>query len=507
MKKIIYKFIKKENFIFFLLGIVIIGSIPRSIEIISGNYLFGFDQGEHFEAVKKIVVDHKLTLIGTEVGGIGGFFQGPLWYYILAIPFILTQGNPYGAMILMFVVGALTIALSVTFGRKIFDPTTSLAIGILIATSPAIIAQSRFIWPPFVVSLLSVFTIFFLYKVLQRLGKFFPLLAFTIGLIFHFEIATGATLLIQLLIISPIFIIRKVASLRFYIFSLLSFLSTQIGLLMFDLRHDFINTKGIINLFLNSNRGDFAINRIDLIVNHTHVFKQNFLSSFQMSEMLWPILLLILAIGLILYFNDAKIKNAQKLLILYLVTSPLTLFIVFIFYSSPMWEWWILELIIFYCFLFGVIFTYLFKNKFMRFFVMGIYIVLFLSFVNKTIFFYKNDFNDFGGTQKIKGKIEAINYIYQDAKKKPFGLLVFTPPVYTYAYDYLVWWHGGQKYNYIPKKDKKGVFYLLMEPDPGKPWSYKGWLETVIKTGTILETKELPSGFIIQKRYEEENKI
>ena len=125
---------------------------------------------------------------------------------------------------------------------------------------------------------------------------------------------------------------------------------------------------------------------------------------------------------------------------------------------------------------------------------------IFLSFVNKTIFFYKNDFNDFGGIHKRKGKIEAIDYIYKDAKGKKFGLLVFTPPVYTYAYDYLTWWYGSKNYDYVPHKEKKGIFYLLMEPDPSKPWSYEGWLETVIKTGTILKTKELPSGFVVQKR-------
>ena len=140
----------------------------------------------------------------------------------------------------------------------------------------------------------------------------------------------------------------------------------------------------------------------------------------------------------------------------------------------------------------------------MRFFVVAIYIIFFLSFVDKTIFFYKNDFNDSGGTHKIKGKINAIDYIYKDSKGKQFGLLIFTPPVYTYVYDYLIWWYGEKKYNYAPHKEKKGEFYLLIEVDPEKPWSYKGWLETVIKTGDVIYTKTLPSGFIIQKRVQNE---
>ena len=50
----------------------------------------------------------------------------------------------------------------------------------------------------------------------------------------------------------------------------------------------------------------------------------------------------------------------------------------------------------------------------------------------------KADYVDYGGASKIKGKIDALNYIYSDAKGKPFGLFVFSPPVYTYPYEYLI---------------------------------------------------------------------
>ena len=58
------------------------------------------------------------------------------------------------------------------------------------------------------------------------------------------------------------------------------------------------------------------------------------------------------------------------------------------------------------------------------------------------------------------------------------------------------------KYGYQPYQEKKGTFYLLMEPDPARPTSYKGWQETVIKTGKIIETRTLPSGLIVEKRKE-----
>lgn len=103
---------------------------------------------------------------------------------------------------------------------------------------------------------------------------------------------------------------------------------------------------------------------------------------------------------------------------------------------------------------------------------------------------------DSGGTAKIQGKLNALSKIHQDAQGKSFNLLVFTPVVLTDAYDYLYWW----KYGVLPAKEKRELAYLLIEPDPSKPWSHEGWLETVVSGGDIIETWTLPSGFIIQKR-------
>lgn len=69
-----------------------------------------------------------------------------------------------------------------------------------------------------------------------------------------------------------------------------------------------------------------------------------------------------------------------------------------------------------------------------------------------------------------------------------------------YIFFFYLLTEGKKKYHFVPGKEKSGTFYLLIEPDHEKPWSYEGWLETVIKSGKILSTVELPSGLIVQKR-------
>lgn len=497
----------RKSYTLLFIIIVFTAAIPRAVELLSGNYLFGFDQGLFFEAVKKIVIEKKPALIGSEVGGQGGFFQGAGWYYLLLVPFILTNGNPYAGMILMFAIGIATVILAVIFAKKMFDAKTALVIGFLIAVSPAIIPESRFIWPPFPISLLTIFFLYFLYRVFEKKGKYFPLATFILGIISHFEVATAGTLLLQTIFLSPVLFLKKCITPRWFLFAIFSFFITLIPLFIFDLRHNFLITRGVLRLSgggspINPSHQVTLFYVKAMFYYHLNTFRDNFLSVFQMNGLLWPLILFMLLFGSFQFLKDKKNNTASRFFVIYLISSPIIIFIIFMLYEWPMWEWWLSELRIYYCFLLAIIFHYFWKKIWWRPFIIGLCVLFFVSYAQQTIGFYKNDLYDYGGTHKIRGKIDAIDYIYKDAKGEKFGLLVFTPPVYTYAYDYLVWWHGQKNYHYTPHGEKKGLFYLLIEPDPHKPWTYEGWLETVVKTGTILETKKLPSGFIVQKRKE-----
>lgn len=484
------------------LFILLAGSAARGVEVLGGNYIFGFDQGESFLAVKKIVIDHKISLIGTQVGGKGGFFQGPGWYYLLSIPFFLFQGDPYGAMILMYILGVLTVVLSFFLTRKMFDSKTAIFVSLLITVSPAVIAQSRFIWAPFPISILSVIYLFCFYKVFQKKHIFLPILMFIVGLMYHFETATGITLSAATVIIFPFLILKKISSIKFIFYSICGFFVTFLPLIIFDLRHNFLNITGILDMFFLSKSGSDG-NLGLYVFNHINIFRSNFLSTFYFgNNVFWPIILSLLA-GSLFYLKKSRESVEKKLFVLYLLISPLLLFLVLLLYRSDMWMWWILELNIFYCFLSGILTGYFWQKNFLKIPITVVFIFLIFIFGYQTIDTYRKDLYDYGGTQKVKGKIDALDYIYKDSKGNKFGLLIFTPPVYTYAYDYLIWWYGKNKFKYIPYQDRRGIYYLLIETDPEKPWSYKGWLETVIKSGKIIDTKTLPSGFIVQKRFQE----
>lgn len=482
-------------FIFLLLLITAVGAIPRAIEILSRNYLFLFDQGLFYLAVKSIVVDRHITLIGAEVGGIGGFFQGPGWYYLLTIPFMLFNADPYGGMILMFLLGVGSILLSMILFRKLLGAGAALLTGFFIALSPGIISQSRFIWPPFVIAPLTVIFLFFVFCAYSKKTYSVPLVFLTLGLMTHFEIATGGTLLLATLITFLIIRPPKIFDYKIILLSIFAFITTQATLILFDLRHNFIGLRGIMS-FLTNGTGSHSVYSFK---NHIDMYKDALLSV----SYVWYvglILLVLVCFSISKIFKNKNTPKHTKQFILFILIQACSLFLIILPLKSTLWSWWFLELPIYFCFLLGISFSYLLKTRRIKYVAACTLFVYFGIFLNQTYVWYKNDLPDYGGTAKIKGKLAAIDFIYKDAGTEKFGLLVFSPPVYTYPYEYLLWWYGKSKYGFMPPSEKRQTFYLLIEPDPAKPWSYKGWLTTVIKDGKVIKTVKLPSGFLIQKR-------
>ena len=101
--------LKRVLLILVFSAIFLLGLALRSPEIISKNYLFGFDQGQNYMRAYDIAVNHKFTLIGAEVGsgsaGVPGLFHGPGFYYLLAIMLLFFKGDPYGGLVLMWTGG------------------------------------------------------------------------------------------------------------------------------------------------------------------------------------------------------------------------------------------------------------------------------------------------------------------------------------------------------------------------------------------------------------------
>lgn len=492
--------LKKLLIIGSVIWLIFLSFVPRSVEVINKNPIFLLDQGRDYLAVRDIVVNHKLTLIGSELGGgmagFQGVFHGPFHFYFLSIPFLLFNGDPHGGLLLMFLFGLLTIAMGFAFGTKVFGIFGGFVIAFLVALSPPLVAQSRFVWNPHPASLFILLAFYFIYLMWKGKNIYIFLAAFFSGFIYNFDTAIAVPMSIALLLYS-VFLFR-LKQFRKYSFIFWGFILSYLPFILFEVRHGFQAIKGFSSYLYSSQATFLKFDSFAYLHNFSDTFaKQNIFPE--------TILIIIFISGLILFLSQEKRTQIKSfiifLLILFVITITVSLFI-----KTHIFPYYLIHINFVYIFIFAYIFisSFITKNISLEILLSILLITFIISGTINGIDVMKGDLPDYGGMAKIKGKLEAIDYIYQNGKaKQEFGLLIFSPQVYAYPYDYLLWWYGTKKYGFAPSKDKTGIFYLLIEPDLSKPWSYKGWIETVVKTGKFIEEKELPSGFIIQKRIEE----
>jgi hypothetical protein len=497
---------KNLLFIFLILLLIGLAFIPRGTEVLNKNYVFGYDQGRDYLDVKEMVENRKLRLIGPEIGAGGaGFkyiFHGPGFYYLLTIPYILFQGDPYGGVVLMFLLGLLSIGVAFYVGWKIFGLWGGYIFSLLIAISPPLIEQSRFIWNPYPSTPLIILYIYFVYLSIKKRIRFIFLAAFIAAFIYNFELAIAVPLSIGLFFFN--IVIQRERRIRSYLVLLAGLLIGYFPMLLFEARHGFPAMQNIVSYFTSPSPASSKKTSVNIFSDHIMSFTYNFINAFSKVEypVMYLVLFIIVLFGIYLVWRE---KNGQlQKTIMYLYCLPLITFIAFSFLKTTIWQHYLYHLLIGYLFLFTYVIVSAQRRKMHRLFVLLVVIIGFLTihgigYGNKI---FNQGFSDYyGGTAKIKGKLDAIDYIYKDAKGEKFGLFVFSPPIYTYPYDYILQWYAAKKYKYLPTQNKNGVFYLLIETDSSQPWTYEGWLKTVIKTGEVQYTKDhSPSTFKIQKR-------
>lgn len=477
------------------------GILYRSQELLAHNFLFLEDQGRDMMAVKDIVYGHHLTLIGPYTS-LQGVFQGPLWYYLLSIPTILTHGDPWGGIALMWVISILVL-LSVFFSlHKLFGFTTGIIGMAFVAFCPEAIAAATFAWNPHPMWLLITLFLFVLY--LSTIHKKWLFLLWSlIALMFHFETAMGVVIAIASIIFSLIYLKKWIISKENLYGILLSilFFSPQI---IFDVRHNFLMTHSLLRVFQGSNQGLIVrgehLGILHTVPNNLQALLTNYLSSFVPlpGDRFVPFLLLVLVVCTFFVIKIGNRYLQQKDFIEKIGVVTCIIIILELFYPFPLRFWFITGFQIAYILLISVVLGIIANRIIGKLGIMLLFI-LFLYFSFPGVY-KKYAHPDYGGVAKYQGKLDAVKYLYSDSHYDLAHVLIFTPPVYTDPYDYLLWWYAKNNGYRVPDSQKNGTFYLLMETNPYEPWSYQGWLETVIKSGKIVITTTLPSGLIIQKR-------
>lgn len=469
---------------------------------------FTYDQGVDISYVRQLVVDHKVSLI-SRFTGLQGIFMGPLWTWILSIPYVISGGDPTANELFLSLIGIVAIWYTYVLVKRMLSETEALIAAFYVSISGIFLAASHIVLSPIPLTLLMIFYIWFLWNIVEQGDqRFLPWLGLLAGLFFQFEVGYAlfvvpATLIVILLMRKHQRFLFRETSLAIVLFCI-----TFLPQIFFEFRHGFLMTKALFGFFTGKNES-LGSERIDLLARamlRSGSLWEDFSGSVAFIEKS------ILGTGLVTIpaiYGWWKIKRREDsyrlrfglMLLLFIVS----MYLGFTIYPGPIWVWYRAGLPIVFILLIAVGWAELMHAKPWRQLAIAIFIPLAVVGIKPHLLISHVVTGYEGGVGTIKNQKLALDTIFQDAKESSFDLYVYTPPVYTYVWDHMLLWYAKPKYTNYPKeygymrrRDEKNDFYLLIEPDD-YPDRIAGWKGNFVSLGKPSKIWNLTGGITVEK--------
>jgi 4-amino-4-deoxy-L-arabinose transferase-like glycosyltransferase len=211
--------------------------------------IFLGDQGRDAIIIKRIITFEHFPAIGP-ISSVGGVFLGPFYYYLMAPFLLLTKLNPLGLALGSVILSLIGLFFSYLVLAKIKKNLARFFL-ILTAFSAVLVSSSRFSWNPNLLPFFSFFTLYFFYKFFDTKKIIYAFLSgvfYSLSLQLHYL----ALLIILPLAFFSLFNIKKLKFKNFFYgvsSSVLSFVLFSSPLIIFDLKHNFLNSRNFLKIF------------------------------------------------------------------------------------------------------------------------------------------------------------------------------------------------------------------------------------------------------------------
>jgi 4-amino-4-deoxy-L-arabinose transferase-like glycosyltransferase len=397
--------------------------------------------------IAKSILEGELTLLGPRSSA-GDFYMGPFYYYIIT-PFLWIAGyDPVGPAIMVALFSVATVFLIYKAGRKFFTTRAALYASALYAVSPLVIRYSQSSWNPNILPFFSLLAIYTTYitVTIKKNWKYYLLIGFILGICLqlHYLSLFLIAVIGLFLIINNHFKQKKgiylnfVSQIKNILLIALGILTSLSPLILFELRHNFLNTRGIYS-FIFGNTVSYSADS-NYFLTFTSViyrifsrllfyFPENPKSPLPLNELISETILVAatLSISLLALF---KSKNKQIILLLGLwlfVTAAL-----FGFYKKEIYDYLFTLIFPLPFLLVGNMISYLSnsKNK-LTLSVLGILIFTGLMLNSLYRVFTRHEPNN----QRNQAK-QIAEFIISKSEGKPYNFALLTPGNSDHAYKY-----------------------------------------------------------------------
>lgn len=470
-----------------ILLILVIGIIFRLFISSQGNFIFNMDNARDAVDVREMVVLKNLRLIGPTTA-IDGFYNGPGWYYLLSIPFVLSGGDPYAAILMEIILWAIGGYFLLMLTYRFYGLLAMIAVSSIWLFSNFIILGTQYSFNPNPTLFLTPVFVYFLLRYLETGKLLFSILSwFLVGIFLHFEIVVG--IFMPVVIILAIILLKKTNYLKsknFY-WGLVAYFTTFMPQILFELTHGFFLTKSLL-AYRSSSHGIIGQTIFERSWSILKSFYDIFLPTLMNFKLFTNLILIILGALCIKALKEKKLVKDNLTLIAMLITLlPL---IGLIPLKVELMRWHLNGSVIGAIFLIGWVIYSLQNIKLGKLFA-WLLIGMIVTFSIQNAFDYvRAAERGGGGNSHLRVELSAIDYVYRESQGKNFKVYTYLPSVYDWPYQYLFWWHGLKKYGYTPEEyayapnkppyvpgkenlggggspESSGLIYLIKEPDQG----------------------------------------
>jgi len=253
MTKLVMKFFKKHWFIIIL---TLIGAFFRLYRLEATIQFLG-DQGRDVLVMRHLIIDYDIPFLGP-ITSVGGFYLGPLYYYLMT-PFLwLFNFNPVGPAYANAFIGIITLPILYFVTKKMFSQSAAKLTTFLYAFAAIPIQETRFTWNPNPMPLATLGIVFGFYQALKtNKSKWLLLssLSLAIALQLHYMIVfLGPFILWQ------IFIFFKNKKLKKWLLPWFGIIILfMVPLILFEIKNNFLNIKGLLYFFQHNEYQKFDL--------------------------------------------------------------------------------------------------------------------------------------------------------------------------------------------------------------------------------------------------------
>lgn len=404
MHKLISFFTKPQTLLLIL--VVLIGLFFRNYKAVE-RFEYAHDGDLYSWIAKDIIIDKHPRLIG-QLTSAEGIYIGPLYYYVNVPFFLMFNMDPIGAMVPIAILGFFSLTSIYWVFQKLYNKQVAFISTFLYATSWHIFQLDRRVVPSTPAYLWVIWYFYCIVSIARGNYNVLPILGILIGLIWHIHIA-----LLPALIAIPVAAVaaRKLPNLKQLLYFFISLFVTSIPLLLFEVRHSFIQTISLYENFTKNHGGSTGENKLFEVLQ---MISKN-LNDIFISPIDIPFIknigfmVVILSIGL--WLANKKAFQIKEFFVLLVWIFGVILF--FTFSSSPISEYYFANIEIIFIMIIGFALTFLFQSsKLGKIITLAILSLLFVK-----------SFIGINGDYYNKGYLERkqiVEFIQQDAKQKGY---------------------------------------------------------------------------------------